>query len=388
MDLKTSSGMESAPPGTGPSRLAYPAAAGIVALIAGATFLVRSHLNTIDVAMLFLLGVVVVAARYARGPAVLATALSILLFDILFVPPYFRLGVHDTAYLLTFGMMLVIALTMSRLTTRIREQAAAARQLAEQHESARVAVASERLRTALLSSLSHDLRTPLSTIEGAASTLASSDSDLTPEVRKELAEAVLEQSRRMARLVTNLLDMMRLETGALAVHRSWQPLEESLGVALLRLEKMLCMHPVTVRLPGDLPLVSVDEVLLEQVFVNLLENAAKHTPPGTPVQVSAWCHADHVVVEVADSGPGIPAGAEEAVFRKFYRGVPGTGEGAGEGSGLGLAICRGIVSAHGGRIWVEARPGGGAAFRFTIPLAAAPPVLPAESKDTEVAEWP
>ncbi|HEU5217763.1 MAG TPA: DUF4118 domain-containing protein, partial [Gemmatimonadales bacterium] len=244
----------------------YGAATGIIGLIAGATFLIRDRLNAIDVAMLFLLGVVVVATRYPRGPAVLASALSIALFDFFFIPPYYRFGVHDTAYVLTFAMMLVVALAMSRLTARIREHADAARELAERHESARVAVASERLRTALLSSLSHDLRTPLATIEGAASTLASSDSDLPSEIRRELAEAVLDQSRRMTRLVSNLLEMMRLETGALAVHRSWQPLEESLGVALLRLEPVLRDHPVEVRLPDDLPLVAVDEVLLEQVF--------------------------------------------------------------------------------------------------------------------------
>jgi two-component system sensor histidine kinase KdpD len=182
--------------------------------------------------------------------------------------------------------------------------------------------------------------------------------------------------------------MMRLETGALAVQHNWQPLEEPLGVALLRMEEVLREHPVEVQLPEDLPIVSVDEVLLEQVFVNLLENAAKHSPRGTPIRMSAWREGEAVVVEVADQGPGIPAGEEEAVFRKFYRGgTPGGGPPS-EGSGLGLAICRGIVSAHGGRIWAETGRSRGAAFRFTIPLTAAPPVLPAESMDTGVAEWP
>ena len=354
----------------------YLAAAGIILLVAAGMLAMRSHLNPIDVAMLFLLAVVVVASRYPRGPAVLASLLSIALFDFLFVPPYYRFSVHDTAYLLTFGMMLVIAITMSRLTARIREQAEAARELAERHETARVAVASERLRTALLSSLSHDLRTPLGTIEGAASTLASGDAELASEVRRELAETVLDQSRRMTRLVSNLLEMMRLETGALAVQHNWQPLEEPLGVALLRMEEVLRQHPVEVRLPED------------QVFVNLLENAAKHSPPGTPIRISAWREGEAVVVEVADQGPGIPAGEEEAVFRKFYRGGTSGGGPPSEGSGLGLAICRGIVSAHGGRIWAETGRTRGAAFRFTIPLTAAQPVLPAESMDTGVAEWP
>lgn len=181
---------------------------------------------------------------------------------------------------------------------------------------------------------------------------------------------------------------MRLETGALAVKRSWQPLEESLGVALLRTEAVLAGHPLTVRLPPELPLVSVDEVLLEQVFVNLLENAARYSPPGTTVQVGAWREGDAVVVEVADEGPGIAPGEEEAVFRKFYRGGGAAALPSGNGSGLGLAICRGIVAAHGGRIWVEPGRPLGAAFRFTIPMTAAPPVLAAESMDTSVPPWP
>ena len=374
--------------GARPAWTGYLAAAAIMLATAGATLAVRSVLNPTDVAMLFLLGVVVVASKYPQGPSLLASALSILLFDFLFIPPYYRFSVHDARYLLTFGMMLVIAVVMGRLTSRLREQAGAARELAARHETARVAVASERLRTALLSSLSHDLRTPLGAIEGAASTLAGAEEDLSPAVRKELAETVLEQSRRMSRLVSNLLEMMRLETGALAVRRSWQPLEESLGVALLRLEHTLRDHPVDVRLPPELPLVSVDEVLLEQVFVNLLENAAKHSPAGTAVRISAWRDAESVIVEVADEGPGIPADEAEAVFHKFYRGTSSASAPPSEGSGLGLAICRGIVSAHGGRIWVEAGQARGAALRFTIPMTSAPPVLPEESMDTSVAPWP
>ncbi len=366
----------------------YLGAIGIIGTVMAATLAVRQHLNTIDVAMLFLLGVVIVASRYARGPSILASVLSILCFDVLFVPPYYHLGVVDSSYLLTFAMMLVIAVVMGRLTARLREQADLARELAERNETARVAMASERLRTALLSSLSHDLRTPLGAIEGAASTLADQEEDLAPEVRRELAETVLEQSRRMTRLVANLLEMMRLETGALAVRRSWQPLEESLGVALLRLEHTLRDHPVTVRLPQDLPLISADEVLLEQVFVNLLENVARHAPAGTPVCIGAWREEDTVVIEVADQGPGIRRDEEEDVFRKFYRGGGSEGVTTSQGSGLGLAICRGIVSAHGGKIWLEPGVTRGAAFRFTIPMTAAPPVLMSESMDTGVPPWP
>ena len=253
------------------------------------------------------------------------------------------------------------------------------RQLAERSERARTEVEAERLRTALLSSLSHDLRTPLGSIEGAASSLLEQPSSLPPDIRHELLESILDESRRMTRLVTNLLDMIRVETGTLAVRKSWQPLEETLGVALLRLEDRLRAHPVSVRLPSDLPLVPIDELLLEQVFLNLLENAARYTPGGSPIEITAWPEREAVVVEVADRGPGVPAGEEETVFGRFYRSGNADAADAGAGSGLGLTICRGIITAHGGRIWIERRAGGGTAVRFTLPLVGPPlDAIPAE----------
>ena len=244
--------------------------------------------------------------------------------------------------------------------------------LADRHAEARMEIEAERLRTALLSSLSHDLRTPLATIEGAASTLLRDSAALPAQAHAELAETIVEESHRMTRLVGNLLDMVRVEAGGLAVKKSWQPLEETLGVALLRLEEQLKGHPLVTHLPNDLPLVPIDELLVEQVFLNLLENAVKYTPAGTPIEVSAWAENGGVVVEVADHGPGIPAGAEREIFRKFYRAAqPEDGARVG-GAGLGLTICEGIVVAHGGRIWVEPGAGGGAAFRFALPLEGPP----------------
>jgi two-component system sensor histidine kinase KdpD len=154
------------------------------------------------------------------------------------------------------------------------------------------------------------------------------------------------------------------------VQKEWQPLEEAVGVALIRLEERLQGHPVTVSLPPDLPLVPLDSVLMEQVFVNLLENAVKYTPDGTPIEISARPAEGFVLVEVADRGPGLPAGEETRIFDKFHRAPQSVTT---SGIGLGLTICRGIVTAHGGRIWAENRPGGGAVFRFTLPLAGPPP---------------
>ncbi|MBS1241105.1 MAG: kdpD, partial [Gemmatimonadetes bacterium] len=249
------------------------------------------------------------------------------------------------------------------------------RLLAERSERARTEVEAERLRTALLSSLSHDLRTPLASIEGAASSLLQDSATIPMAVRHELLEGVLEESRRMTRLVTNLLDMIRVETGTLMVQKNWQPLEEALGVALLRLEEPLRGHPVTTRIPEDLPLVPVDELLIEQVLINLLENASRYTPAGTPIEITARQEGEAVLVEVLDRGPGVPPGQEEAVFERFHRGGGPEQADAGAGSGLGLTICRGIITAHGGRIWLEPRAGGGTAVRFTIPLVG-PPVEP------------
>jgi two-component system sensor histidine kinase KdpD len=248
--------------------------------------------------------------------------------------------------------------------------------LAKRNETARAEVEAERLRTALLSSLSHDLRTPLGTIEGAGTVLADANTPLAVEVRVDLAETIVVEVRRMTRLVSNLLDMMRLETGTLAVHRSWQPLEESLGVALIRLDDRLAAHPVDIDVPAGLPLVCVDEVLLEQVFVNLLDNAIKYTTPGTPISVRAWLEDFHVAVEVADRGPGVPVGEEQAVFRKFHRVPREAGADGPTGSGLGLTICEGIVTAHGGSIRAERPEAGGFAIRFILPLEAAPPPVP------------
>src|SRR5690349_19961017 len=193
----------------------------------------------------------------------------------------------------------------------------------------------------------------------------------------------------MNRLIGNLLDMIRVESGALQVHKEWQPLEEPVGVALIRLEDRLRDHPVAVRLPPDLPLVPIDGVLIEQAFINLLENAVKYTPAGTPIEIAATSVDGAVRVDVADRGPGLPLGDEDRIFEKFYR-APAPATTATSGVGLGLTICRGIITAHGGRIWAENRPGGGAVFHFTLPLEGEPPALPAigeEEPDERTADF-
>jgi two-component system, OmpR family, sensor histidine kinase KdpD len=230
-------------------------------------------------------------------------------------------------------------------------------------ETARVQMQTEQMRSSLLSAVSHDLRTPLASITGAASTLRSQGEKLAPDVRQDLLESIGEEAERLSRLVGNLLDMTRLESGV-ELRRDLYPLEEIVGAALQRVERNLRSHTVTAHIPEQLPLVSVDDVLIGQLLVNLLENAAKYTPEDSPIEVAADHSDDWVTLEVRDRGPGFVPGEEQRIFEKFYRGRPG----ATRGAGLGLAICRAIVDAHRGSIEAVNREGGGAVFRIRLPL--------------------
>jgi two-component system sensor histidine kinase KdpD len=464
--------------------------------------------------MVYLLSVIIVATRYGRGPSLLASVLSVAAFDFFFVPPYFTFAVSDTQYLVTFAVMLVVALVISSLAVRIRAQAESARErerrmaalyamsrelagtrgvrelrevavrhigevfrtqvvvllpqpdgrlgpdegdaaqfpmdaselavgqwvhehgqvagqgtdtlpgasalylpltgsrgtvgvlglrpqdprplqapeqlhqleafasqtalaierarLAEDAERAQVRAETERLRNSLLSSVSHDLRTPLASITGAASTLLENEGRLDARTRRDLLETLHEEADRLNRLVQNLLEMTRLESGALQVHTEWHSVEEVVGAALGRFGKALARRPVITRVPPELPLVPMDDVLIEQVLINLIDNALKYTPAESPIEVTAEDGGGTVLIEVADRGPGLPPGEERRIFEKFHRAEAGPTV---RGAGLGLAICRGIVHAHGGRIWAENRPGGGVTVRFTLPVKEAPPIL-------------
>jgi two-component system sensor histidine kinase KdpD len=468
-----------------------------------------------NIAMVYLLAVALIAARYGRGPAVASSILAVAAFDFFFVPPQLTFAVSDIQYVITFAIMLAVALLISNLTASVRLQAnvaghrerrtamlyamsrelAATRgqanmatlavrhiseafdsqvvvllpdahgrlrhpkgrglagslhgadvdvaqwvqdhgepaglgtdtlpssevlyvplkgtqsvlgvlgvlpanprrvllpeqfhlletfagqvalaleraQLAERAERASIDAETEGLRNALLASISHDLRTPLAVISGASSSLVEKGASLTPQGREALARSIFQQSQQMAELVAKVLQMTRLEGGSIALERDWHSLGELAGSVLARLRERLAAHPVDVDLSPDVPLVRIDATLIEQVLANLLENAAKYTPPGTPITLSGAQHGGEVIVSVEDRGPGLPPGEPEHLFAKFHR---GTSEGALGGVGLGLAICRAIVQLHGGRIWAERLPQG-TAFRFTLPVEAVPAV-PAE----------
>ena len=263
-----------------------------------------------------------------------------------------------------------------RLLEAFASQSAAAIERAKLANDARSAwerVEAEFMRNTLLSSVSHDLRTPLAAIEGAASSLVEAGSSLSAESQLELAETIYEESERMDRLINNLLDMTRLESGGLQLKKDWQPLQEVIGSSLRHLDKRLAGREVKLDISADLPLVPIDEISVEQVLVNLLDNVLQYTPSGSPIDISASLRDNAVTVEVVDHGPGLPAGTEERAFQKFFRAHPAGMDGARRGIGLGLAICRGIIEAHGGTICASNRPEGGAAFRFTLPLVGTPP---------------
>lgn len=334
--------------------------AGLVALATLLGLAARGHLADPDLVMLYLLVVVVAATRFGRVPALVASTLSVLTFDFFFVHPNFTFIVADERYLLTFATLFIVGVSISAVT-----------------ESARVAglkAEAEALRSSLLSSVSHDLRTPLATITGAATTLKEQGEALPAGAREELATAICEEAERLERLVGNLLDMSRLESGVLQVKREWVPLEELVGSALASVEGALAPREVKVTIPPDLPLLAVDPVLFEQVLRNLLDNVVKYTPASAPVEFSARAVRGAVEVSVEDGGPGLQREVAGRLFEKFSRGDhPGT-----RGAGLGLAICRGIVAAHGGALVASTSRLGGARFTLTLPQVGQAPSVPAE----------
>ncbi|WP_288380004.1 DUF4118 domain-containing protein [uncultured Massilia sp.] len=483
-------------------------AAGASLLTAALVSPLLAWLDLANIAMLFLLVVVLVAFLLGRAPSVTATCVCVASFDFFFVPPRFTMAVTDFQYLITFGVMLAVGLTIGQLTAGLRFQARVAAQrerrvralyefarelsgvlmpeqvvqatqavvqdsfgarallltpdldgklvvpgdalpgldagiaqwafdhaqsaglgtdtlpasalfylplvapmrtrgvlaigpdssrwvlIPEQRrqldalaalaaialervhyvevaQSALVNMESERLRNSLLAALSHDLRTPLTALVGLSESLLRTDPPLA-DGPHGVAQALYEEALRMSTLVTNLLDMARIESGQVRFNLEWQALEELVGGALRASRVALRHHQVTVRLPSNIPLLRFDAVLIERVLCNLLENAAKYTPGGSRIEVSAALRKDLVDVMVYDNGLGLPPGSEERMFDKFTRGER---ESALPGVGLGLAICRAIVEAHGGTIRACASPLGGAGFVFSLP-AGSPPDMP------------
>lgn len=343
------------------------ATAGLVAGATGLGVVARGHFAASDFVMLYLLVIAFAAGAFGRACALVASALSVLAYDFTFVPPFHTFAVADERHLLTFATMFGVGVLISELTQRNRT-------LADTAATADLRARTEEMRSSLLSAVSHDLRTPLGAITGAATTLRDSGDAVDDAQRKELVDTICEEAQRLERFVVNLLEMTRLDAGAVTLRRDWVPLEEIVGSALTRLEAALGGRNVSVRIAPDLPLLSVDPVLFEQALFNLLDNAAKHTPSTARVSVDGRVEEGRVVIEVADSGPGLSPGDEARVFEKFVRGPTPSSAGA----GLGLAISRAIVQAHAGEISAGRSPLGGAVFKIVLPITATPPSVPDE----------
>ena len=485
---------------------------GIVTLSTVLSGIMFPYFDRTDIAMIYLLGIVITSTRTGRWPALAATLMSIAALDFFFVPPYYTFAVNDIRFVVTFGVMFFVAYVITRLTLQIREQAEASRTrekntaalyalsrklarerkkesifnvaakqisevfqsrivflildeqgelvvletrsgafpvngkelsvarwvcdnrhaaglgtdtlpaakalylpmiastgvvgvigvlpenskngfdpedihflesfvnqtamamerviLAKEAHEERLRAEAQNVRNTFLSSVSHDLRSPLAVVSGAASTLLEKDTSLDQSARLELLRTIHEETDRLERIIRNVLNLTRLESGAIMVRKEWQPLEEIIGVILNRFSDRLKERPLELKIPPDLPIIPFDTLLMEQVLSNLMENALRHTPAGTPIEITVTPQESAVMIEITDRGPGIPAHEEEAIFNKFTRSTNTR-----MGAGIGLSICRAIIEAHGGRIWVENRSDGGAAFKFVIPVEGTPPTL-------------
>jgi K+-sensing histidine kinase KdpD len=317
-------------------------------------------LTDTNILMLYLLAVLWVATRQRQREAIVASLLSVGAFDFCFTHPYLSFNVADEQYLITFSVMLLTAIVISTLTARVRQQSEAARLAWERAEA-------EFLRNTLLSAVSHDLRTPVAGITGAATTLIEAGARLSSQSRSELLETIATEAQMMEQRINNLLNMTRLDAGGVAVTREWQHIQEVVGAALRSLARRLGNRPVRTRIDSDLPLVYIDGPAIEQVVFNLIDNVLEHTAADSPIDIEARAGVDELVLSVADHGPGLPAGAEQRIFEKFFRAPSGVKKSA-RGLGLGLAICKGIVEAHGGALSAGNRPGGGAIFCLILPL--------------------
>ena len=336
---------------------------GVVVILTLLGSLLRRSVDSSTLGMVFLLGVVGISYWWGRGPALVSSLLGVLLLDFFAIPPYYTLAVTNPQSWITLTVMLVVSLVISALATKSR-----------QSEKHRISAENEKNRNALLSEVSHDLKTPLTGILGAASGLLEDRGTLSGEERLQLTRSIYDEADRLRHLVQNLLDMTRLEAGVLEPKKEWQSLEELVGVAVNHLQARLADHPLEVRMKPDLELAFVDGILVEQLLINLLENAVNHTPGGTPIQMAVTEMGGRVVLEVADRGGGLAPGEEKTIFEKFTQGS----RGGGKGSGLGLSICRAIALAHGGGIQASNREGGGALFKVWLPTGGRPPSLQEE----------
>jgi two-component system sensor histidine kinase KdpD len=356
----------------------------------------RQNVNSTTVALALLLAVLFIATLYGSRPALLASLLAVLVFNFFFLPPFHTLSIADPQNWIALTAFLVTAITVGELSARARKRAEEAvrgrREIERLYEQLRAAFEqashaealrqSEALKSALLDAVTHDIRTPLTSIKASVTTLLADPRlpvnpddqqlGLDLEGRQELLEVINEEADRLNSFIQSLIELARIEAGAMVLRRRWGVVDEILAAVLKRAEPLTRSHRLEVNIEKDLPAARVDSEAIAEVVYTLVDNATKYAPPGTVVRITARRTANEMIaIAVADEGPGIPAPLRESVFDKFFSTTQATRQGSGRptGIGLGLAIARGIVAAHAGQIWVEDGPGGkGACLIFTVPV--------------------
>lgn len=315
-----------------------------------------------NLSLIFLTAVLACAVLASSYAAFMSALVNFVIFNVGFTEPYLSLAVYEREQLVTLLFFLLVALVVSKIAGDSRERMLAL-------NASRLAEEQERLRSALLASVSHDLRTPLASIIGSASSLRALDAQLTPKDRYELLDGILNESERLNRYIQNLLDMTRLGHGELAIERDWISVDDLVASARKRLAGSLAGVTVHQAWDSELPLLYVHPALIEQALVNVLENAARFSPPGGHITIAAATNTDATLLTltVTDQGPGIAPALREQVFEMFFTG--NEGDRSPHGTGLGLAICRGMLGAHGGTVRAMAGPSDtGTQIIMTLPL--------------------
>lgn len=371
-------------------------AAAVVAALTAALKLLGGGVNSTTIALALLLAVLFIAARMESGPALVASVLAAFCFNFFFLPPFGTLHISEPENWVALVAFLLTAVVAGQLSARARrraEEAEAGRlEIERLYEELRAAFErashaealrqSERLKSALLDAVTHDIRTPLTSIKASVTTLLDELRGKTyeglrvalgAESRREMLEVIDEESDRLNRFVEGLIELARIEAGELRLRLRWGAVDEVVAAALTRAEPLTRDHRISVELEDELPVVRVDPHAVAEVVYTLVDNAAKYSPPGTTIRVAAArAEDDMILIAVEDEGRGIPPDVRERVFDKFFRATRDGDTGGGgrpAGTGMGLAIARGIVEAHGGRIRVEGRAGGvGARVVFTLPI--------------------
>jgi K+-sensing histidine kinase KdpD len=372
----------------------YIVAVAGIAVVTLVLSLIGERINSTTIALAMLLVVLFVAAYWGARPAIVASVLGVLCFNFFFLPPIGTLTIADPDNWLALLAFLITAVTAGQLSAREKrraEEAEAGRreierlyaELQSAFERASHAEAlrqSERLKSALLDAVTHDLRTPLTSMKASVTTLLDEvDSKpgkgppavLSEENRREMLDVINEECDRLNRFIEGLVELARIEAGDLRLGRRWGTIEEMIEAALARAKTITAQYAVEVEIEKDLPVVLVDARAVSEVIYLIVDNAAKYSAPGTPIRITARRgDADMIRVAVEDEGPGIPVELRERVFDKFFRAISERDAGRNQpsGMGMGLSIARGVVEAHGGRIWIESGAGSGARVLFTLPI--------------------